>query len=129
MSVVTQESDISIIRTVQTERVVVRQIPAPGPPGPPGDFPLSLKTEFEFDQLNPSNHKEIVYDDERIVAVNIFDSSEKNFQIFSKLFEYNSLGKIFRVTTNFLLAGSQLIKTLSYDSNSKIISVDRFYLP
>lgn len=129
MSVITQESDISIIRTVETERIVIRQVPAPGPAGPPGSIPLSFQTELELDVLYPNSFKEILYTGELVSQIFIWDSPAKLFKIFSKVFIYNTIGRITQVTTTLELVGSKIVKIINYDSTNRILSVDKQYTP
>jgi hypothetical protein len=124
-----QIQDIAIIRTVHTERVTVRSLPAPGPPGPSGDFPIPAQVELELDVLYPTNHKEVVYDLERVVSVITWDSPEKQFKIFSKTFSYDISGRIDSIAIVLELSGARLVKTLNRDAGNKIISVDRLYTP
>lgn len=132
MSVVTQETDISIIRTVENERIIVRSLPAPGPPGPSGNvFPASIKTELQLDPLYPGNHKEIVYDstEEMVLSVKTWDSPAKTILLFQKTFQYDLAGKITSVTKTSVVDGKTIVTTLTYDINNKIVSVDRVYTP
>jgi hypothetical protein len=131
-----EPSETVYIRTTENERIVVRALPAPGPPGPPGDLPVTLEIELTLSRFYPNVHKEILYgatdfDDDADVPLRIdtWDSSSKLNLIFTKVFEYGPDSKILTITSTYLPTGAKIVKTINRDSSGRFISVDRTFTP
>ncbi len=122
------------IRTKDTERIVVRSLPAPGPPGPPGDLPVTLEIELTLSRFYPNAHREIVYglvdpdgDSDVVIRIDTYDSTSKINLIFSKVFGYDLNYRIQIITTTYVATGAKIVKTISRDSSGKILGVDRSF--
>ena len=112
--------------------MIVRSVPAPGPPGPPGDVPLTLEIELTLTRTYPGFHREIVYEPDsalKVIGINTFDSSAKTILIFQKTLTYDSQNKVHTITTVHVPSGATLVKTINRGPNGEFISVDRSYTP
>ena len=119
------------IRSQESERIVVREIPAPGPPGPPGDIPLSLEVELTLSRTYPSFHREITYgpNDQQVLEIDTYESTLKSILLFRKVLTYDANGDVNTITTTHVPTGARLFKTINRNADGEIISVDRIYTP
>lgn len=119
------------IRSKESDRVVVRELPAPGPPGPPGDIPLSLEIELTLSRTFPSFHREIIYgpNDLQVLEVDTYDSLAKSILVFKKVLTYDVNNDVQTITTTHVPTGARLFKTIHRGPDGEFLSVDRVYTP
>lgn len=131
----TKPNQTLYVRTTESERVVIRDLPAPGPPGPPGDLPITLEIELTLSRFYPNSHKEIIYsitdpdgDSDVVQSINTYDSPAKAVLIFTKVFFYGLTGKIETIVSTYVPTGDKIVKNITRDSiTGRFISVDRMY--
>ena len=130
------DRDIAIIQTRETQRIVVRQLPAPGPAGPPGDVPRTLEIELTLTKTFPELFREFIYTPsvteptELLVGeVITWDSPARLAQIFTKTFTRDASDVIQTVTSTFVATGERIVKTINRTSRGHIISIDRVHTP
>ena len=136
MTAAFEPTEAVYIRTKDTERIVVRSLPAPGPPGPPGDLPITLEIELTLSRFYPNAHREIIYglvdpdgDSDIPIRIDTYDSSSKINLIFTKAFDYDANFKVKTITTTYIATSAKIVKTILRDSSGKILGVDRLYTP
>jgi hypothetical protein len=82
---------------------------------------LELELEYRFGVVD--RFKEYVYTGDDLTAINIWTDSGMTVQLFSKAFSYTS-GNLTTITLTRISDSATLIKTLSYDMNDNLESID-----
>ena len=127
MSGFQSESEVAVIRSVGTDRVVVRSLPAPGARGAAGAFSVADLLQLEITTQYPNSYREVTRIGERVMLVTTWESAAKAVKIFTKSFEYNLSGKVTVVQLTYVPTGSTSTKTLTYNTFGQIISVTRLF--
>lgn len=123
------DTDFVVVKTESKELIVVRQFAAPGPPGPPGDIPLTFEMETSLLRYYPEAYREIIYANGLLVQVNIWSSIEKLLQVLTRTFIYDPVSGLISQITITHMTGAILVKTIIRDSTNRIITTTRNFTP
>jgi len=86
----------------------------------------ALELEMGFKNANGSNYKELGYDTTSgdLSSINIYTTSAKTTQLFSKTLGYNSNGNLIQVSTTRSSDNKNLTKNISYNIYGDLFSIE-----
>jgi hypothetical protein len=124
---IVKKNSKKIIRTKEKERIVVRDKGSPGPQGPAGgSSSLLSQILLEWNESYPRNFKEVTRISGQITQVDVWDSPDKNIHLFSKVISYLA-SKISSILITHISSGATISKSISYDIDGNIVSVDKSF--
>lgn len=133
-SKVVSEKSSSVTPVIQpsSEKSKVVQVGIQGPQGAQGPAgvnaieELVLEMEMEFKTANLLNYKEFLYNnDDQLITKNIWETSSKLVQLFSKTFTYNGSGQLITTLLTRISDLTTLTQNISYNGSGQLINITR----